>query len=177
MIACTKNVNTDTKAKDNTIVWEKKAATSLVMFPFDTNIVNWTEMDKICQHNDTVFSTFKRGVLSGKLKAYKNYPKEELSINAFKNIVERWDSTHFVEDFNKPGTKIIAPIHIKIFGCDISRMRFHETIEIDTVNFSLTRKVSFVSFDIDSIKKLTGESLGYKHLFDIKFNDIPVTKQ
>ena len=176
IIACNKPANQDANkdAKSNTVLWASTVETLLPLVQ-DTMCDKeyWNEIYKY--DKNTMFESIKKAVLAGKLKAYGLYPIAELSIDEFKNRVEQGDSTNTFEDPNNPGTIISALLMRKIKGEDLVEMRFEERIELDTINYTLVKKVSVVSFNI---YKIAGnEIIGIKKLFDVKLNDgTPVPK-
>jgi len=119
---------------------------------------------------EKIFNSIIDAVKTSKLKAYKNYPAGELSVNDVKNILVQWDSTTVMEDPNKPGVFFSAPTKMEVFSFDATSIRFHEKIEMDTINFTMNKKINFISLYIYK-RTETGETLGQKKLFDVKLND------
>ncbi len=167
-VACNKNEKVDQKS--NAVVWAETAETTLPM----TQDSLWTkeEWDKIFKLDKAqIFNSITKAVRSGKLKActYLN-PNNDLTLPEFEAILTRWDSTHAVEDVNKPGTMIYAPVKSEIKPEDISQLRFEEKIVFDTLTNTLSKKVTTIHF----IKyKLTesGEVMGQMPVFSVKFPD------
>ncbi len=175
MIACNKSATTNSDATSNGVLWASNVETLLPMVQ-DTlwSKENWDEVYKY--DKKAIFESMTKAVLAGKLKAYTSYPAGELSINDFKNRIEKWDSTHMAEDPNNPGTMLSAPMLLKFQAEDIAQMRFNESMELDTVNYTLNKKVSFVTFNT---YKLTddGQIIGLYKLFDVKLNDLSPAKK
>lgn len=176
IVGCNKPANQDASkdVKTNTVLWASTVETLLPLVQ-DTmwSKQSWDEVYKY--DKNVMFESIKKAVLAGKLKAYGLYPTGEMSIDEFKAKIESWDSTNTVQDPKNPGTRIVTPIIKKVRGHDLVQMRFDERIELDTVNYTLVKKVSVVSFNT---YKIDGNDIvGIKKLFDVKLNDgTPVPK-
>jgi len=175
IIACNKSTTTNSDATSNGVLWASNVETLLPMVQ-DTlwSKENWDEVYKY--NKKTIFESMTKAVLAGKLKAFTAYPAGELSINDFKNRIEKWDSTHMAEDPNNPGTMLSAPLLMKVIADDIVQMRFNESMELDTVNYTLNKKVSFVTFNTYKLTE-DGQIMGMYKLFDVKLNDLSTTKK
>ena len=176
LIACNKTNNTSTENKSHNVVWAEKVKTvlplekdSLTNIPY---LVEWNKYDK-----KTIFESLTNAVLKGKLKAYCNYPDCPLTIEQFKNTLDFWDSTNYVEDENNPGTMMSIPIHERITAEDIVQVRFDEHIEFDTTNYTFNNKISVVEFLIEKKTIETGEVIGLKYLFGVKLDDASMEKK
>ena len=170
MFACNNQKNEETK--NNSLLWAENVE-ALVPMVQDSAWTkeNWDEVYKY--DKPLIFSSITNAVLTGKLKAYSSYPDGELSVNDFKDILAKWDSTHMTQDPNNPGTMFVSPLLIKTTPADIVQIRFNEKIELDTVNYTINKKVSFVTFVGPHIDNATGEVDGLKKLFDVKLNTAP----
>lgn len=164
-IACTNNTNHETK---NNLVLAENVESIVPLVPDTTwDEQEWKALYKYDQ--EKLFSTFVKGVLSNKLKAYSDVsnPQTELTTQEFTNILVAWDSSAVTEDPNNPGKMVPAPIKYELTGEDVVQIRFNEKIEIDTISYTLHKTASSVSF-ISYMYSETGEMLGLKHLFDVK---------
>ncbi len=108
---------------------------------------------------NVLYNQITANVKSGKMKAYKNYPKDELTIDEFNALLTNWDTVKS------------TPVSTTISGVNISRIRFHEKIEMDTTTNSIKKEISFLSFDVEKRIENSAEVVGYKHLFDVKLNN------
>lgn len=161
IVACNKNTNQETK--NNEVLWAENVQTILPMEP-DTTDPYWSEKEKI-------FSSIVPAVLSGKLKAYANYPSPPLTLKEFNNILVKWDTTQ-VENPANPGVFFTVPVKIELTSDRITGIKFNEKIELDTISFSISQKVSYITF-LTYKENETGEIMGNKKLFDVKLNDLP----
>lgn len=168
IIAC--NNKTKQETKNNSLVWADNVESTVPMVK-DT-LWNKEDWEKTFRYDKkAIFASVTNGILSGKLKAYSSYPDGELTTTEFKSIIEKWDSTATVEDTNNPGTMINAPILMKLTADDIVQLRFNEKVELDTVGYTINKKVSFITFIGYHINNSTKEVDGLKKLFDVKLND------
>ena len=153
-VACNKNTTTDAKAEveNHSVVWASTVRTFIPLVQ-DTTIEksDWDELNKY--DKKTIFESVKSAVLKGKLKAYYSYPGTALSLPEFNEIIK---------DINSD---------------DLIRIFLDEKVELDTTNYTLNKKVTTAAFTIYKKVKETGEILGYKVLFQVKFNDEPVAKK
>ena len=164
-IACTNDTNHETR---NNVVLAENVESIIPLVPDTTwDEQEWKALYKYDQ--EKLFSTFVKGVLSNKLKAYSDVsdPQTELTTQEFTNIIVAWDSSAVAEVPNNPGNMIMAPVKYELTGEDIVQIRFNEKIEMDTVSYMLHKTASSVSF-ISYMYSETGEMLGLKHLFDVK---------
>lgn len=173
LLGCNKNTNQETK---NTKVLWAETVQSNVSLVRDSlwDEADWNAINKY--DKEKIFSSITQAVLSGKLKAYFDYPSSELTIKEFNNILVQWDSTNQMEDPKNPGTMITAPMKMELTSDDIVQLRFNEKIELDTISYTLNKKVSFITF-LTYKTANTGEILGLKYLFDVKLNDLPNNQQ
>ncbi|MGZ6519889.1 MAG: hypothetical protein ACXVED_20065, partial [Bacteroidia bacterium] len=92
------------------------------------------------------------------------------SAKEFENLMVSWDSTAQVEDPNNPGVFISAPTKNEITAESISQLKFDEKIELDTVSYTLIKKVLGITF-FTYKRDFDGNILGYKKLFDVRFDE------
>ena len=69
----------------------------------------------------------------------------------------------------QPGTFVSAPIKSEITSWNIPFIRFTEKIELDTLDYSISKKVSLVSLYVYKFTE-TGATKGTMKLFDVKLN-------
>ncbi len=151
MIACNKNANTTAETKNTSVLWASNVETMLPMIQ-DTmwSKENWDEVYKY--DKKTIFETMKNAVVSGKLKAYTAYPAGEMSVEEFKTRMA------------------------DITADKIAQMRFDESMELDTANYTINKKVAFVTFTINKLAD-DGQIMGMAKLCDIKMNTALVAKK
>lgn len=167
LVACNKNINQETS--NTKVLWAENVQSTV---PMERDTL-WTKEDWKAVYNydkEKIFTTITNAVLSGKLKAYIDYPGTAYSVNEFNTILANWDSTNYAEDVNNPGTMISSPVKMEIKPDDIIQLKFNEKIELDTVSYTLSKKVSFVTF-VSYKYDNVGEILGLKKLFDVKLNE------
>lgn len=117
-----------------------------------------------------LFTSITKAVLAGKIKAYSEYPDNELTPAQVDKMLVSWDSTAMAEDPNHPGTMVSAPIKFEISSWSVPQIRFHEKIELDTVTNVLHKTISYITLYVFKQTE-TGAIVGHKKLFDVKFND------
>ena len=170
LIACNKNTNQETK--NSNVLWAETVQSSIPLIR-DTlcDEAYWKAAYKY--DKEKIFSTITHAILAGKLKAYYNYPsnEKELTAKEFNNIIVVWDSTHVTNDPDHPGTMVIAPMKSEITADDIVEIRLNEKVELDTLSYSLSQKVSSITFLTYKYDE-KGNILGLKHLFDVKLNSL-----
>jgi hypothetical protein len=168
ILAC--NKNKDTATKSNESLWAENVVTIL---PFETDTV-WDKSDLTNASNkfdrEKIISSIRNAVLSGKLKAYSNYPNEELTVKQVQNIFVKWDSTVTAEDPNNPGSFIPAPVKMEITADEIPYIEFNEKIQLDTITYSISKKVSYITLYSYKFTE-SGYVIGVRKLFDVKLND------
>ncbi|MES2284453.1 MAG: hypothetical protein V4547_02110 [Bacteroidota bacterium] len=168
LIACNKNTNEEPK-KNNLLLAENVWS----ILPIETDTV-WSGSDLTNAANkfdrEKLITSITHAVLAGKLKAYSNYPDQELSVKEVENILVSWDSSATTEDPNKPGTMITSAIKYELSVSSIPYLKFNEKIEMDTLTYSLSKKVSYATLYIYKSTE-TGETKGARKLFDVQFND------
>ncbi len=169
--ACTTQPQVESKTNNNFILAED--IQTILPMEMDTSM-DWgcadftnasTKLDQ-----EKIFSFLKKGILAGKFKAYKDYPNKELSIADVDHILVTWDSTAQAEDPNHPGTFVSAPIKSEIPAETVAKLKFHETIEVDTVTNTFHSTVAYISVYILK-KNEIGETMGTRKLFDVKLNE------
>jgi|GEM_PF-3196021 len=168
IIACNKNATQETK--NNKVLWAENVR-SILPLEGDTT-KNETNLNAIHRcDKEKIFSSITHAVLSGKLKAYVEYPGIELTVKEFNDILVYWDESHVIEDPNNPGAVIHAPIKHEITSHDITKLKFNETIELDTISYTLFKQISTVTFFISQNYYDRG---GYydRKIFEVKLNDL-----
>ena len=173
IIACTNTTTKTPETNSNNILWAETVKTIL---PMERDSA-WNEADWKAAYKydkEKMFRSITRGILAGKIKAYRNYPDFQFTPKDFQNFLVQWDSTATVEDPNNPGVFIAAPIKTEITPESVMQLKFDEKIELDTMNYTLAKKVSMVTFFGYKYNEL-GDILGIKKLFDVKLNDDEVT--
>lgn len=168
LIAC--NQKPTEEVKNMKLVWAQNA-TSVFPLEMDTT---WDGTNLLNAANkfdrEQLFLSIKKGILEGKLKAYKNFPYNELSAYQIQTTFVEWDSTAQVEDPNNPGTFISAPIKDELTFTEIPHIHFNETIELDTIAYTLSRKTSYITlYKYKRTEK--GEIAGIIKLCDVKLNE------
>ncbi len=119
---------------------------------------------------EKLFRSVIDAVFAGKLTAYENYPGTALTPEEAKVKIIQWDSTAMCEDPNNPGVMVSCPIKSEITSEFLTRIKFNETIELDTVNYSLSKKVSFITLYTYKFTE-TGRVVGMRKIFDVKMNE------
>ena len=74
-----------------------------------------------------------------------------------------------VAEATQPGTFVSAPIKNEITSWNIPFIRFTEKIELDTLDYSISKQVSLVSLYVYKCTE-TGATIGVTKLFDVKLN-------
>jgi hypothetical protein len=118
---------------------------------------------------DNLFRILMKGLYSGKLIAYENYPKGELSIIEVNTKLTPWDSTNMAEDPNNPDFFVNAPIKRETSEDDILFIKFHEDIIFDKLTFKMDKKNSYLTLywnQLDPRRRI----IGIRKLFDVKLN-------
>lgn len=168
LVACNNKTSEDPKS-NNLLLAENVWST----LPLETETV-WEKSDLTNAANkfdrEKLIGSITGALLTGKLKAYTNYPNQELSLKEIENILVSWDSTNVTEDPLKPGTMTISPIKYELSAMSFPYLKFNEKIELDTLTYSISKKVSYATLYIYKSTE-TGETVGIKKLFDVKFND------
>jgi hypothetical protein len=170
--------NNKEKSEEQSSIVIKDVQTILPM-ELDTK---WSKSDLTNAANpfdrDTLFKAIIKGIFTGKLTAYENYPDKNLSITEVKNLLSSWDSTNLVEDPSNPETFYVAPVKSELSGYDVPFIKFHEDITLDTLTFKIKRKISYVTlFQYENTLVSHGENAvravvaGTKKLFDVKLNE------
>jgi hypothetical protein len=168
LISC--NNNKKEQENNTKLIWSESFQTTL---PLETDTI-WDGSDLTNAASkfdkEKIYSSIISGILSGKLKAYRNYPEESLSIDDVKHVLVQWDSTAYVEDVNNPGTFISAPIKMEISAFRVPQIKFHEKIELDTISYSINKRVSYITLYTYRATE-TGNVKGIMKMFDVKLND------
>jgi hypothetical protein len=133
------------------------------------NKLLWAENVQSSLSLEKLISSITKAVLAGKIKAYRNFPNEELSPKDVDHILVKWDSTAQIEDPKNPGKFVSAPIKNEITSWNMPFIRFTEKIELDTLDYSISKKVSLVSLYGYKCTE-TGATIGAMKLFDVKLN-------
>lgn len=129
---------------------------------------------------EKIFSSITHAVLSGKLKAYSDFPTagKSLTIEEFNNILVQWDTTDTPSTaLDTSNAKMLvvdvpigAAIKIEITSNDITQLKFNETIEFDTLTYTINKKVSSITFYTEHVEN--GEWIDNdKEIFYVKLND------
>jgi hypothetical protein len=165
VLTCHKNLAQE--IKNNKILWGENVQSFL---PMESDTLSHEVNKNAIQRYDKekIFSSITHAVLSGKLKAYHDYPGIALTITEFNNLLADWDTSAITEDPNNPGTMISSPIKYEITSDNITKLKFNETIEFDTISNCLIKKISTVSF------YTRGNNMTDKYekkMFDVKLND------
>ncbi|MCC6838439.1 MAG: hypothetical protein IT234_07880 [Bacteroidia bacterium] len=165
LVACKNEVKVE--EKDSSVVWAENAFFEFPMekdslmnsYPNLSNASNSFDREKI-------FKSITDAVMSGKMKAYKNYPNDALSVDDVKNILVKWDTAQ-IENPEKPGEFVLAPLKSEITSFHIPLLKFNETVSFDTLSYSIKKTVSYVSLYTYKMTE-TGETVGVAKLFDVK---------
>ena len=151
------------------LLWAENVQSSLSL---ETDTI-WDQSDLTNAANkfdrEKLISSITKAVLAGKIKAYRDFPNEELSPKDVDHILVQWDSTAHIEDPKNPGTFVSAPIKSEITSWNIPFIRFTEKIELDTLDYSISKQVSLVSLYVYKCTE-TGATKGTMKLFDVKLN-------
>lgn len=154
--------------KNNKVLW---AESVLTILPLERDslwsVEEWAAAYKY--DKEKIFSSLTAAVLSGKLKAYNSYPGTAFTVKEFSEILLKWD-TLLVEDPYKPGNLVPSITKSEQSAQSIVQLKFNEKIEMDTVAYSLNKKVSSVTFFVNKYNE-EGEVLGLKKLFEVKLNE------
>jgi hypothetical protein len=118
---------------------------------------------------EKIFKWITEGVYAGKLKAYRDYPNDPMTEKEAKDRIVRWDSTAMAEDPNNPGIMVSAPLKFEVSPDMLTGISFNETIDLDTANYAIHKKVSYVSLYTYKTTE-TGNIVGRLKLFDVKLN-------
>lgn len=200
LLAYNKNTNAQV-TKNNKVLWAENVQSIVPLErPFKNDTANWHERDNRFKlnwyqnqfspsqiwdatfkyDNEKIFTSITRAVLSGKLKAYTDYPNQgtELTLKEFNNILVKWDTsntpmTAMTFDGSDGVVPIGTPIKYELRSDDITQIKFNETIEFDTVSYTLNKKVSTITF-YTSERSESGEVIrNNKEIFYVKLNDLP----
>lgn len=147
LVACNKNAKQD--ISNTKVVWAENVQ-SIVPMERDTL---WTkeEWDAVYKYDkEKIFKSITNAVLSGKLKAYADYPGTPYTVIEVSNL--------------------LAPDKKEVTSKDVVQLKFNEKIELDTVSYTLSNKVSYITF-LSKKYNEDGELLGLKKLFDVKLNE------
>lgn len=200
LIAFNKNINAQV-SKNNKVLWAENVESVVPLeIPFKGDSAAWYDKDNKFKLNwyrlqftpiqiwnvalkydkEKMFSSITRAVLSGKLKAYTDYPNQgtELTLKEFNNILVKWDTTDTpMTAYDRNGGSGEMPIETTIKDelrpDEITQLKFNETIEFDTVSYTLIKKISRITFYTAEITE-RGERIGNdKEIFYVKLNDLP----
>lgn len=162
--ACKEEVKVE--EKEHTVTWAENVFTEL---PIEKDSL-WKNANLSNANNDFnrdyIVKSIKESILSGKMKAYKNYPDQVLSLEEINNILIQWDTVQ-TEDPANPGVVLNASVKEELEAFHIPFIKFNETILFDTLSYSFKKNVSYISiykYDIDK----SGNVLGVFKLFDVK---------
>lgn len=172
LFACNKAEVKEVASKNNNLVLAEDIQTILPLEKDTSWAWGSSDFTNISANFDPekIFSSITKSILSGKIKAYSDYPNKELTVNEVSKILVSWDSTAMIEHPDHPGTMVSAPLKTEITAWDVPQIRFHETMELDTVTNILHKRVSHLTlYAFKASEK--GEIIGLKKLFDVKFNE------
>jgi hypothetical protein len=160
IVGCNQSTNHTTETNSPLLLLSNDAESILT---FDTKPDPLTgqmklNIDDWFRRND-LYNQITANVKSGKMKAYKNYPKDELTVDEFNTVLTSWDTVKS------------TPVSTTISGVNIARIRFHEKIEMDTTTNSIKKEILYLSFDAEKRIENSAEVVGYRHLFDVKLNN------
>lgn len=167
LVACNQNPNQETK--NTKVLWAENAKSILPMEADTSWSIEVWIADSI--QKEKIFSSITHAVLSGKLKAYADYPNKEFTVQEFKNTLVKWDSSVVVEDPNNSGVMINAPLLIEVTPDNIVQINFNEKIEFDTLSYTINKKVSIVSFFSYKYNANWELCKDNKKVFDVKLNN------
>jgi hypothetical protein len=164
--SCTNKEENPTKSEKGLVTWSDSIQ-SVIPLEKDTLRDNpdFTNIDAAFD-KEKIFNSILSSIRSGKMKAYTDYPKFELSQKDIDALLVKWDSTNVVEDPNNPGVTVSAPMKIQITSAQLSQIRLHESISFDTLSGTFDRKVKFMTVYIYKFDD-SGAVLGLKKLFDV----------
>lgn len=172
LFACNKTEVKEEAPKNNNLVLAEDIQTILPIEK-DTSF-DWGKSDftnAFAKFDEkALVSSITSAVLAGKIKAYSEYPDKELTLAQASKMLVSWDSTAMAEDPNHKGVMISAPMKFEISSWNVPQIRFHEKIELDTVTNELHKTTSHITLYILNHTE-TGEVIGIKKLFDVKFNN------
>jgi hypothetical protein len=165
LVACKNEVKVE--EKDNSIVWAENA---FFEFPMekDSSMHSFANLSNAQNSFDRekIFKAITEAIIAGKMKAYKNYPNDALSVDDVKKILVKWDTVQ-VENPDKPGEFVLAPIKSEIEAYHVPLLKFNESISFDTLSYSIKKNVSYVSFYTYKMTEIGGV-VGVVKLFDVK---------
>lgn len=168
LFACDKKVENSAVEKKQGLVWAENVTT---IMPMERDTL-WDKADLTNASNkfdrQELYNSIKKAVLSEKLKAYSDFPQGELSVKDVEGILVQWDTL----DIKDPETGQLisdAPVKNEIESLIIPTIQFNETIELDTVNYTINKKVSFITLVVFKMTE-SGEIVGKRKLFDVKLN-------
>ncbi len=169
--ACNKTEVKEEAPKNNNLVLAEDIQTILPLEKDTSWAWGSSDFTNISANFDPekIFSSITKSILSGKIKAYSDYPTKELTVNEVSKILVSWDSTATVEHPDHPGTVVSAPLKSEITAWDVPQIRFHETMELDTVTNILHKKTSYITLYTFKYAE-SGGVVGIRKLFDVKFN-------
>ncbi len=198
MLLALANCNLNIKAqesKNRKVLWAENVQT-IIPFAYgagnirDTFAWNHNFKETIISSNwnaafqydkEKIFSTIVKAVLSGKLKAYTNCPNEELTPKEFNKILVQWDTSKIpMSAMTKDGSDgqipTGTPIRKELTAADITQLKLNEKIEFDTITYTLTKKVSTITFFTYEANE-TGEIFRQnKEIFYVKLKDISASE-
>ena len=146
-------------------------------YSFSQNCEQFKVNEKGEFDKEKMFSSITHAILSGKLKAYRAFSgsDKELTLKEFNNILVSWDTsdTPMVALDTTGGSGEIpigTPVMRRLTSEDITQLKFNETIEFDTVSYTLCKKVSRIAFYTYKLNERS-EQIGQKELFYVNLND------
>lgn len=167
LYACDKKVENSAIEKKQGLVWAENVTT---IMPMETDTL-WDNADFTNASNkfdrEKLFNSITKALINGTLKAYSDFPKGELSTKEIENILVKWDTVKIQDPAT--GNWMAAPLKEEISGWRIPVIQFNETIELDTMNYSINKKVSFITLIVFKMTE-TGVVIGKQKLFDVKLN-------
>lgn len=196
LLACNKNTNAQV-TKNNKVLWAENVQSIVPLYRDTAGFGNRSKKERLISIGslfnpsqiwdaafkydiEKIFTSVTHAVLSGKLKAYTDYPTpdRELTLKEFNNILVKWDTidtpmTAYDPNGGSGEIPIGTPIKDELRPDEITQLKFNETIEFDTVSCTLSKKVSTITFYTYEITE-RGEQIGNdKEIFYIKLNDLP----
>jgi gliding motility associated protien GldN len=134
----------------------------------------YPEEPTVCLMN--LFDVFKCALLNDNLEAYSNPIFDDeftspMSKDEIRNLLVTWDSTHQIEDVNKPGIYFKIPLKTEITGSAIRQYWIKEDWYFDKQRSVMESRIVGICPLVEKVSE-SGDVLGLKPLFWIYFPDV-----
>lgn len=170
LFSCTKEKTNETASSSpqGCTVWaDSISAQSPVVLQEGWSEADWARENKY--NTAKIFNTIKDAVLAGKLKAYDVYENKEISLEEFKEILERTDTVEQADE-QKPENMRQLILKTELKAEDIARIDTKEKWFFDETALKLKKEVESITFLKNSYTE-SGEIRGVAGVFMVKLNN------